>query len=200
MKKNKKNILIIKCNPKLNSYGEALANEYKKGAKEVGNKIKEISLRELKLERHLKDTHQTKEKLGKDLLEVRKLISWADHLVFAYPIWWGTAPAIVHQFIETVFISGFAFQYPVGKGFPVGLMREKSTRLLVTMDTPVPIYKILLGDPNWKLMKRCTLGFCGIKPIKKSYFGSIKMSTQGTKDAWLYKAYEIGKKEFGRLK
>ena len=128
-KKDKKNILIIKANPKLNSFGEALADEYKKGAKEVGNNVKELSLRELKLERHLKDTHELQPKLSKDLLEARKLISWADHLVFTYPIWWGTAPAILKQFLETMLTPGFAFQYPP-KGLPVGLMKGKSASIL----------------------------------------------------------------------
>ena len=195
-KNNKRNILIIKAHPAINSFNEALANEYKKGAKEVGNKVKEISLRELKLSKYLKHNHRTPAKLSPDLLEARKLISWADHLVFAYPIWWGSTPAILQEFLEILFTSGFAFQYPPKKGFPVGLLKGKSARLINTMDSPVPIYKLLIGNPNKKLMARSILNFCGIKKVKISYFGSVKMSTQGTKNAWTYKAYEIGKKEF----
>lgn len=194
-KKNKKNILIINANPKINSFGESLSKEYAKGAKEVGNKIKTLNLKELKLERHLKDTHETAPKLSNDLLEARKLLSWADHLVFVYPIWWGSAPAILKEFFETLFTSGFAYQYSQDKKIPVGLMGGKSARIIATMDSP-KIYFKLFGELDFKLMKKYIFNFCGIKPVKKSYFGSVKMSTEGTRNSWAYDAYEIGKKEF----
>lgn len=194
-KRNKKNILVIKANPKVNSYGEALANEYIKGAKESGNKVKEISLRELKLERYLKETHETTPKLTKDLNETRKLIGWADHLVFQYPIWWGTFPALLKEFFEIIFTSGFAFQYQSGKSIPQKLMKDKSARLIVTMDAP-KIFTLLVGNKDYKLMKTNVLGFCGIHPVKKSYFHRVRKSTEGQKNAWLYNMYELGKKEF----
>ena len=197
MEKSKKNILVIKAHPALNTFNEALADEYIKGAKESGNKIKEISLRELKLAKYLKHDHRTSVKLSPDLINAQKLIKWADHLVFSYPIWWGTCPALMKEFIEIIFVPGFALEYPKEKkGLPVGLLKGKSARLIVTMNTPIPIYKIFLGDPNGKLMIKGTLNFCGIKSVKKSYFGPVKKVTQGTKDAWIYKAYETGKAEF----
>lgn len=193
-----KNILVIKAHPALNSYNETLANEYIKGVKKSKNQVKEISLRELKLERFLKHDHQTSAKLSDDLLNAQKLIKWADHLVFAYPIWWGTMPALLKEFIEIVFTPEFAFKYSNNKkSFKVQqLLKGKSARLLVTMDVPVLFYKTILGDPTDKIMRKGTLNFCGVKPVKKSYFGSVKKSTEGTRNSWAYKAYEIGKKEF----
>lgn len=51
-----------------------------------------------------------------------------------------------------------------------------------------------LGDPGIKMMN-ANLRFCGIKPVRRSYFGSVKLSSQSTKDKWLKRAYQIGLNE-----
>ena len=190
-----KNILVIKANPDKNSFGEALANEYIKGAKESGNKITELYLEKLKLENFIKTSHKTKTKLTSDLIKAQQLVKNSDHIVFAYPIWWGTIPALLKEFIEIIFDKKFAYVYSKN-GLPKGLLKEKSARLLVTMNSPPIFYKLFYKDPNWKLMKKVILNFCGISPVKKSYFGSVKMSNLQKRKAWLKKAYEIGLKEF----
>jgi putative NADPH-quinone reductase len=40
---------------------------------------------------------------------VQKSIAWADHLVFLYPLWLGTMPAVLKAFVEQTFRPGFAF-------------------------------------------------------------------------------------------
>ena len=44
----------------------------------------------------------------KDLLQARRLISWADHIVFVYPTWWGTMPALLKGFLDRVLAPDFA--------------------------------------------------------------------------------------------
>ena len=50
-----KKILIIKAHPKENSFCNAIANDYIKGAKEAGNEIKILYLKELNLEKFIKE-------------------------------------------------------------------------------------------------------------------------------------------------
>lgn len=54
----------------------------------------------------------------------------ADELVFVFPIWWGDAPAILKNFIDCNFHSGFAFRYENGR--PIGLLKGKSARIIAT--------------------------------------------------------------------
>lgn len=42
--------------------------------------------------------------LEEDLVKAQELIRWADHLVFVYPIWWGTMPAVLKGFFDRVFL------------------------------------------------------------------------------------------------
>ncbi|MDF1682821.1 MAG: NAD(P)H-dependent oxidoreductase [Patescibacteria group bacterium] len=36
-------------------------------------------------------------------LEIQEKISWADELIFIFPIWWGDMPAIMKNFFESNF-------------------------------------------------------------------------------------------------
>jgi len=49
--------------------------------------------------------------LEPDLVQMQQDILWANHLVFVYPNWWATFPALLKGFIDRVFVSGFAFKY-----------------------------------------------------------------------------------------
>jgi len=40
-------------------------------------------------------------------------ISWADKIVFIHPMWWYIMPAILKNFIDQVFTSGFANSIPI---------------------------------------------------------------------------------------
>ena len=75
------------------------------------------------------------------------------------------------------------------------LLKGKSARLIVTMDSPPWYYRWFIGDPGGKMMKRGILGFSGVGPIASTYIGSIKMSTEKRRAQWLEQAYSIGKCE-----
>ena len=73
------------------------------------------------------------------------------------------------------------------------LLQNKSAVILTTMDTPPWFYRLLIKDPNYKMMKDI-MNFCGIKPVKKHYFGSVKVSDEQKRTKWLKRAYQIGLK------
>jgi len=189
-----KKILVINAHPKENSFCNALAEKYIEGVKTTEQEIKTLNLKDLDLEKFIKYEHEENPKLPADLLEAQKLITWADHLVFTYPTWWATPPALLKVFIEIVFHSGFAYKYKKSTGIAVKwdkLLPNKSALILATMDSPTWYYKWFAGDPGFNMMKDI-LNFCGIKPVHKNYFGSVKMSSEKQRKEWLEKIYKIG--------
>lgn len=190
-----KNILVIKGHPKADGFCNALADKYIKGVKAARNKVEVINVRDLSLERFIKFEHKTNPDLPLDFIKVQKLITWADHLVFVYPIWWATPPAMMKLFLELVLTSGFAYKYkaPIYGVIPSWdkLLSGKSARLIATMGSPSFYHKWILHDPSYKMMK-ANLEFCGIKPVKRNYFGSTVLSSDEKKREWLDKAYRIG--------
>lgn len=190
-------ILIIKAHPKSKSFCNALTDEYIKGAKKANHETRELSLNTLTLEKYIKYEHKEIPELPDDLKNAQKLIGRADKLIFTYPTWWAVAPALLKVFIEITFLPGFAYKY-TKPFFSLPrwnkLLSGKSARIIVTMDSPVWYYNWFMRDPGFKMMKD-TLNFCGIKPVCKNYFGSVRMSSDDKKKKWLKKAYEIGLKE-----
>ena len=146
----KKKVLIIQGNPDKESFCYALAESYKKGA--LGSKadVKEIKIREIEFNPNLSFGYKKRVELEEDLIESQHLIKWADHLVFIYPTWWGTMPALLKGFIDRVFLPGFGFQYRDDSVWWDKLLKGKSARLIVTMDTPPWYFRLIYGQPGHK--------------------------------------------------
>jgi len=189
-----KKILLINAHPNKNSFCNALADKYIEGIEKADNEVKILNLQDLGLEKFIKYKHEENPELPPDLLKAQTMITWADHLVFVYPNWWATPPALLKIFFEMVFTSGFAYKYKKSTGFAPKwdrLLPNKSARVIVTMDSPPWYYKWFVGNPGFKMMKDI-MNFCGIKPVYENYFGSVKMSSERQRKAWLEKIYKIG--------
>ena len=100
-------ILLINGHPDKESFNWALASAYKKGALKSGAEIKEIRISELSFNVNLQFGYRKRTELEPDLLAAWEDIQWADHLVWVYPVWWGSVPAIMKGFIDRLFLPGF---------------------------------------------------------------------------------------------
>jgi putative NADPH-quinone reductase len=74
--------------------------------------------------------------LEPDLLAAWEKILWAEHLVWIYPIWWGSMPAILKGFIDRLFLLGFAFKKKENSVWWDKLLTGKSARIITTLDQP----------------------------------------------------------------
>lgn len=191
---SKKKILIVQGNPDKNSFCDALAEAYKKVAFDANAEVKEINIREIEFNPNLAFGYKKRVELEQGLIESQHLIKWADHLVFVYPTWWGTMPALLKGFIDRVFLPGFGFQYRDDSVWWDKLLKGKSARLIVTMDTPPWYFRLIYGQPGHKAMKKSTLGFCGIKPVRISSIGPVKHSKKSKRISWLNQVQKLGEK------
>jgi NAD(P)H dehydrogenase (quinone) len=192
-----KKILVIKAHPNQKSFCNSLGDKYIDGVLKNGHSVKELDVTKLNLEKYIKHTHSSPLQLPADLKKSQDLITWCDHLVFVYPTWWASPPSLLKVFLEMVLQSGFAFKYKKSTGsLPKWdkYLLNKSARLIVTMDAPPVYYKYFVGDPGYKMMKDI-LNFCGVKPVSKKYFGSVRMSTSEKRKKWLDDAYQLGLNE-----
>ncbi len=189
----KKNILIINGHPDRESFCSALAEQYKIGAELSGADCKLINLTELDFSPVLKYGYRKRSNLEPDLQNIWDLILKANHLIFVYPNWWGTYPALLKGFIDRVFLPGFAFEYQEKSPFPKKLLNGKTARLIVTTDTPNWYYSLVYRKPGHNSMRKSVLHFCGVKPVRISTFGPMKSSNDIKRKHWLKKVEELGK-------
>lgn len=187
-----KKILVINGHPDKESFCFALAESYKNGADSTSSICKLIHLIDLKFNPILTFGYRKISELEPDLIMIQKEILSADHLVFVYPNWWSTFPALLKGFIDRVFVPGFAFKYHKKDPFWDKLLKGKTARLIVTMDTPKWYYWLINKNAGHNAMRIGVLEFCGIKPVKITVFSGIKSSDDNKRKKWLQEVTNLG--------
>ena len=190
-----KNILIINGHPDKESFCFALAESYKMGAYKTNTNVKLIHLIDLKFNPILTYGYRKISELEPDLVQMQQDILCADHLVFVYPNWWSTVPALLKGLIDRIFVPGFAFKYKENSPFWDKLLKGKTARLIVTMDTPKWYYWLINKNSGHNAMKIGILEFCGIKPVKITVFSGIKSSDESKRKKWLEEVKILGEKQ-----
>jgi putative NADPH-quinone reductase len=188
-----KNILIINGHPDAESFNFALAEAYRNGAKQTGSEVKEIVIRDLKFNPNLTSGYHKRTDLEPDLLEAWEKIQWAQHMVWVHPVWWGGLPAITKGFIDRLFLPGMAFQHRENSVWWDKLLAGKTAHIITTLDQPSWYYRFMFGKPSVNQLKKSTLEFCGVKPVKVTFVGPIKNSNEEFRKNCLAKIETFGR-------
>ena len=191
----RKKILIINGHPNKNAFNYGIASAYKKGAVNSGAEVKEIIIADLDFNPNLKFGYQQRTELEPDLIEAWEKIKWAEHLVWVHPVWWGGLPAISKGFIDRLFLPGFVYQYRENSVWWDRLLKGKTAHIITTVDQPGWYYWFFYGRPSVNQLKKSTLEFCGVKPVKVTYFGIVKTATNELRKKWLDKVEDLGRKQ-----
>lgn len=184
--------VIILGHPDKKSFCARLADSYENGAKEKGGDVERINLNEIKFNPILKKGYREVMALEEDLIEAQRLIKWANHIVFVFPVWWSATPALLKGFIDRVFLPGFAFKYRENSTQWDKLLQGKTARIIMTSDAPVIWLYVMYFHPALNMMKKAVLEFCGVSPVSVTSFGSIKNSSDKKLEGMLYKVYRDG--------
>ncbi|TGN21929.1 NAD(P)H-dependent oxidoreductase [Empedobacter tilapiae] len=190
-----KKILIINGHPNKDAFNNGIALAYKKGAENTGAEVKEIVIADLQFNPNLQFGYQKRTELEPDLVEAWEKIKWAEHLVWLHPVWWGGLPAITKGFIDRLFLPGFAFQYRENSVWWDKLLKGKTAHIITTLDQPSWYYWLVYGRPSVNQLKKSTLEFCGIKPVRVTYIGVVKTATPEVRNKWIEKVVVLGRKQ-----
>ena len=187
------NILVIVGHPRADSLCHALAEQYIEGATEAGARLRRLDLRELMFSRDVETRAMRRQETEPDLERARGLLRWAQHVVFVYPTRWGTMPSLLKCFLDRLLLPDFAFRYAENAIGYEGLLRGRSAHLITTMDTPPLAYRLMYRAPGHNAMRRATLNFCGIAPVRVTPFGSVSSSDAARRSQWLAQARREGR-------
>jgi len=175
-----KNILIIVAHPKKDSFSFAMANTYMESAQKRGDKVNVIDL--------YRDEHQQPfftyddaNTLTTDtcMQYYQDEISKADELVFVFPYWWGSFPAILKNFFDWNLSKDFAFKYVNSR--PKGLLTAKTVKIFTTTGAPKFIYTLTGANRRLKnMIKEQIVEFCGMKLDGYYIFGSVDTNKSNT--------------------
>ncbi|MES0810660.1 NAD(P)H-dependent oxidoreductase [Roseibium sp. SCPC15] len=188
-------ILILDGHPEKGSFCGALAGEYAENALTKGHEVRVQHLSELKFDPDFGTSDfKNAPELEPDLQKLWNDITWCEHVVIAYPLWWGGHPAKLKGLFDRVLLPGKAFKYISGKALPEKLLEGRTAEVLVTADTPGWIFRWLYGAGSRKQTEKQILSFCGLKPKGYHIFSPIRGSNDRARAKMLSRAGHLGRK------
>tara|TARA_B100001939_G_scaffold295411_1_gene268869 strand:- start:6614 stop:7228 length:615 start_codon:yes stop_codon:yes gene_type:complete len=181
-RKTGKRILIIDAHPDPESLSSSIARA---SWEALGEKSELLELRKLQFELSLKNGYRKPTEMEEDLRKAQRLITEADHIIIATPVWWGSVPALLKGFLDRTLLPGFGFKYRKGSPLWDKLLAGRSAQLYVTMDSPYWWFRFVYGNPAINMLKRTVLEFCGIKPVRVRVFDQVRSSNPEKRKRWL---------------
>lgn len=187
-----KRVTLIIGHPRSGSFNHGIAAAYVKAAVSQGAEVRVIDLAEISFDLSTGDLHQLHahgpQELGHLPVEIQSMIAdvtWADHLVFVHPVWWGTYPAALKGFIDRVFLSGVVFKYgKTGRTWDK-FLKGRTARVLSTMDAPGLFDRYWYRSPARNSLRRSLLWYCGVTRVRTATFTPVRGSTAEQRQKWL---------------
>ncbi len=187
-------IIIGHPDPSPKRLCRALADSYADGAQSANHHVSRIDIAALDFP-FLRTIEEFQSgKVPASLGEAAQAIRNADHIVFIFPLWLGTMPALLKAFLEQLMRPGIAFAYPeAGKtGFAKTLLKGRSARVVVTMGMPAFFYRLWYLGHGIAGLRRNILNFGGIAPVRETLLGMVEGVTDAKRHQWLKKMRELG--------
>jgi NAD(P)H dehydrogenase (quinone) len=181
-------VLYIYAHPEPKSFNAGLRDAALTALKEKGHEVKLSDLYDMKYDPVLKAADFPERKnpdvfnpffeaikasktgaFAPDIKEEMEKVKWADMLIFQFPIWFTSMPAIMKGWIDRVMAPGFGFNPITNSAYETGLFKEKSAMLVCTTGAPKEMYSEggAHGDLNKHLesVTHCVLEFMGMRVL-----------------------------------
>jgi putative NADPH-quinone reductase len=122
------------------------------------------------------------------IIEYKRRMEQAEHLVLIFPIWWELMPALTKGFIDRVIFPGVAYDYDKRGRFPRMVRRFNALRgvtLITTMNTPSIFYRLIFGNAIKRALFTGTFWKMGYGNRKWISLNMVKFVTEEKRKKWL---------------
>ena len=180
-------ILVVYAHPNPASFNHALTESSVEVAKSLGHTVKVLDLYKEGFSPVL-----TGQDLGRiaegntpdDIRAQQELVSWADLILFSYPIWWTGMPAILKGWIDRTLTYGYA--YVAENGQIKGLLGDKRVIVVNTTGTPTSYYdQSGMSDAMRKTSDEGIFQFCGMKVLDHIFYGAVPSVEDEVRNGYL---------------
>lgn len=166
-------ILLLDGHPDRDRLSSHLLDLYR-AALPAEAEVETVALRDIEFTPVLRYGYARRIEWEPGLRDLAAKLDACDHLVVAFPMWWGAEPAELKGLLDRLFLPGFAFGYRDDSALWDKLMQGRSADVIATMDTPPIFLRLMYSNALVKRWKRQVLGFCGFKPVRVLACGPIK--------------------------
>jgi NAD(P)H dehydrogenase (quinone) len=178
--------LIVYAHPNSGSLNHFFKQTVLESLQESGEAIAVRDLNEINFNPVLSLDDMNGQRMGKvadDVKTEQDFITWADRIVFIYPIWWTGMPAIMKGYIDRVFSYGFAYRYE--KGVQKGLLSGKKTIIINSHGKSNEEYQAMGMDKALALTSDTGIfTYCGLEIEQHFYFDKADRASKESISDW----------------
>ncbi|WP_321311348.1 NAD(P)H-dependent oxidoreductase [Halarcobacter sp.] len=163
-----KNILLILAHPNEESLNHYIASLIK----DEMSKKNYVEYIDLYKSDYQQGFYKLENENTKERIYFQDKITKADEIIFVFPYWWGSIPAILKNWLDWNFSTNFAYSYENSK--PKGLLKNKKVTVFTTTGAPKFYYDLTGANRRLKNMwKEQIINFCGMELSSFNIFGGI---------------------------
>ena len=190
--------LVLNGHPLHPSFSAALAERYQATMQAKGVETRRLDLHSLDVPELTNRKPGDAEMTG-DIERFWQALLWADHVVIVHPLWWGSMPAKLKALFDIGLQSGTAYRYEGRNPLPLGLLKGRSARMVITSDTPGFFMTLAYGNAHFRAMKNQILKFVGLGPVWLTHLSVMRHSTPEQRTGFLDRADKAAAQDAARL-
>ena len=132
--------------------------------------------------------------MSPEILSEQERVDWCEAMIFIFPIWWWSLPAMLKGWIDRVMSYGWAWVDP--KDPDSGHLRHRKILVLATAgDSKEGFAKRGYDTALHTQLNVGTWNYCGFKDVTTRIFHDVgPFTTQGTRLAYLQEAQALVRK------
>lgn len=189
------NVLVVFVHPKRDSFTGALLDSFVAGLDEASHRATVADLYREGFEPRFGDGDVAHfdghGPLPEDARAEQRRIEQADGLVFIFPVWWWSFPAMLKGWVDRVFTGGWAYDYADDKS--IGLLKDRPVLLIASAATSAATYAKYGYDNAFSAQIDIgIMAFCGLERVTSRLLHDVGEDTAIT-EAHLATALALGR-------
>lgn len=184
-------ILVVQGHPDVQSghLCRRLVQAYVCGAEGRGHRVRAIDVARLDFPVLTSKQDWLRAEVPEAIAQAQDDIKWADHVVLAFPLWFGDMPALLKAFLEQVLRPGFAFADQEDERWEP-LLSGRTARIVATANMPIQFRAI--DTAGVACLQDNVLSAVGINPMKITMIDNADVISEAEQNGWAAKMHEYG--------
>ena len=186
-------VLVVYAHPNPASFNRALLDAIHEGLATAGHPVRVRDLYQCGFDPVLSRSDLARLALADTPEEIRTeqaLVSWAELMIFLYPVWWFGPPALLKGWFDRTFTHGFAFRY--GPAGHQGLLAPRQAVIVATLGGSAAEYRAR----DWESLlvrpaAEGVLGYCGVQLREARLLYEIPGSSEAARREMLEQMSEL---------
>ncbi len=188
------NVLVVYAHPNPESFNHAILKRFTDGLRSKNHTVEILDLYAEGFDPLLSAADLTSLQAGKtpaDIQSQQAKVAWAEGLVFIFPIWWSSMPALLKGWIDRVFSLGFAYAF--AEDGPKGLLKQQKALLITTSGGDQAFFDHSgIQKAIQMTIDLGIFGFTGIPKIQHEFFYNVVQIDPAARESYLQRAYSLG--------